>query len=71
MPLFKPQIELLLDRRDRTIAEWVAEVEDSETPEEPEEKVFEDREREITSYLDVDVQAHVSAIEDEIRRRGA
>ena len=66
VPLFKPQIGLLLDRRDRTIAEWVAEVEDTETPE---EEVFEDREREITSFLDIDVQTHVSAIQDEIRRR--
>jgi hypothetical protein len=31
--------------------------------------VFEDREREITSFLDIDIQAQVKAVEEEIGRR--
>lgn len=66
VPLFKPQIVALIDARDRTIERWVAEVSGSDTPH---ETVFEDREREVTSYLDIDVNRQVKAIEAEIRRR--
>ncbi len=66
VPLFKPQIIALIDARDRTIERWVAEVNDSDTPH---ETVFEDREREVTSYLDINVNRQVKAIESEIRRR--
>jgi hypothetical protein len=44
----------------------VAEVNGSDTPH---ETVFEDREREVASYLDIDVNRQVKAIEAEIRRR--
>jgi hypothetical protein len=66
IPLFKPQILALIEARDRTIERWVAEVSDSDTPH---ETVFEDREREVTSYLYIDVERQVKAIEAEIRRR--
>jgi hypothetical protein len=66
VPLFKPQIIALIDARDRTIERWVAEVNGGDTPH---ETVFEDREREVASYLDIDVNRQVKAIEAEIRRR--
>ena len=66
VPLFKPQIVALIDARDRTIERWVGEETGTDTPH---ETVFEDREREVASYLDIDVEAHVKAIDAEIRRR--
>jgi hypothetical protein len=51
---------------DRTIERWVGEETKTDTPH---EKVFEDREREITSFLDIDIQAQVKAVEEEIGRR--
>ena len=37
----------------------------------PYEEVFEDRDREVTSYLDVDLKQQVAAIQNELDRRSA
>lgn len=52
--LFKPQVIALLDRRDRTIEAW------SETH--PDRDVYEDRELEITSMIDINVDQQLAAI---------
>lgn len=52
--LFKPQVIALLDRRDRTIEAW------SETH--PDRDVYEDRELEITSIIDINVDQQLAAI---------
>ena len=65
-PLFRPQIEALVRMRDETVARWAAERADSTTPL---EEVFEDREREVTSFLDVNIERQVADIQKEISRR--
>lgn len=64
--LYRPQIEVLVDERDRTVARWVAAEEESNSPH---ETVFEDREREVTSYTDIQIDRQVAAIQEEIERR--
>ena len=59
--LFKPQIAALLEARDRTIAAWVAA--------HPDGDVYEDRELEITSYLDISVEDHARAVARALTRR--
>ncbi len=52
--LFKPQIVALLGARDRAVADWVAA--------HPDGDVYEDRDLEVTSYLDISVEAHVREV---------
>jgi hypothetical protein len=52
--LFRPQIEALLLARDRTVAAWAAA--------HPGRDVYEDRELEVTSALDIDITAQVAAV---------
>ncbi len=52
--LFKPQILELLEVRDRTVEDWQRAHNDRD--------VFEDRELEITSYMEIDVEAQVRAV---------
>jgi len=52
--LFRPQIETLLLERDRRIEAWQAE--------HPGENVFEDRRLEITSSLDITIEAQIEAL---------
>ncbi len=52
--LFKPQILELLDVRDRTVEDWQRAHSDRD--------VFEDRELEITSYMEIDVEAQARAV---------
>lgn len=52
--LFRPQIRHLLEQRDLAVAAWQARF--------PDRDVFEDRELEITSELDVDVEAQMAAL---------
>ena len=59
--LFKPQILELLKVRDQTVEEWQRLHNDRD--------VYEDRELEITSYADVDVEAQVRAVGQEMLRR--
>jgi len=66
--LFHPQIVALVQARDRTIERWVAEQPNAGSAH---EEVFEDREREIASYLDIDLQRQVTAIQNELARRDA
>ena len=66
IPLFKPQIIALLQARDRQIELWARE---EAAQEHPYETVFEDRDREVTSYLDITLDGQVKAISAEILRR--
>ena len=52
--LFKPQITELLGVRDRAVAAW--------SEEHPDRDVYEDRELEVTSYMDVSVEDHIRAV---------
>ena len=52
--LFKPQIIELLGARDQAVAAW--------TEEHPDRDVYEDRELEVTSYMDVSVEDHARAV---------
>jgi hypothetical protein len=52
--LFRPQIEALVSARDETLAHW-AEVH-------PDRDVYEDRELEITSMIDIDTDRQIAAV---------
>jgi hypothetical protein len=53
--LYRPQIESLIIARDRKVAEWQRRY--------PEADVYEDRNLEITSFIDIDIDAQVQAVE--------
>jgi hypothetical protein len=59
--LFKPQIAALLEARDQAVAAWVEA--------HPDGDVYEDRELEVTSYLDISVEDHVRAVARALTRR--
>ena len=59
--LYKPVIAELILKRDSAIENW--------QQENPGQDVFEDRDLEVTSEQDIDVQAYLQAIEQEINRR--
>ena len=52
--LFRPQIEELLVRRDRTIAGW--------QKQDPATNVFEDRDREVTSVMEISVDEQIEKV---------
>ena len=52
--LFKPQIAGLLDARDETVAKWAKR--------HPKRDIFEDRDLEVTSFLDISVEDQVRAV---------
>lgn len=52
--LYRPQIEDLIRLRDVTVSDWQGK--------NAAKNVFEDRDLEVTSYLDIDVQAQIRAI---------
>lgn len=55
MVLFRPQIEDLLRARDRVVAEWAAN--------HPDCNVYEDRDLDITSMVDISVEGQIAAID--------
>ena len=59
--LFRPQIEWLLRERDRTINNWAES--------HPERDVYEDRELEITSQLEIDVDQQLALVDEELKAR--
>ena len=61
--LFKPQITELILKRDLQIEEWHKQYPDDDN-------IFENRELEITSYLDINLADYVTAIDDELESRG-
>jgi hypothetical protein len=61
--LFRPQIEALVDERDRRITAW--------TDEHRPDNVYEDRALEITSMLDISVEAQVAAVADALEAKRA
>ena len=52
--LFKPQIAGLLDARDETVAKWAKR--------HPKRDIYEDRDLEVTSFLDISVEDQVRAV---------
>lgn len=52
--LFKPQIMVLLNKRDEVIADWQTRY--------PDRDVYEDRELEITSIADINIDRQISAV---------
>ncbi len=60
--LFRPQIEWLLRQRDQTIGAW----EQSH----PDVDVYEDRELEITSQINIDVDTQLDIVNGELESRG-
>ena len=52
--LFRPQIETLLYERDEVIAKWA--------DEHPDEDVYEDRDLELTSTIDINIDKQISAV---------
>ena len=61
--LFRPQIEQLLIERDRTIAHWASM--------RPESDVFEDRDLEVTSQIDINIDSQIAAVEQAVANRTA
>ena len=59
--LFKPQIIELLKERDITLNEWKEKY--------PDRNLFEDRELEVTSLLDISIEEQLDHIEEEMFRR--
>ncbi|MNC94088.1 hypothetical protein D3C83_108570 [compost metagenome] len=55
VPLFRPQIEWLVRRRDETIAAWIKK--------KPRANVYEDRALEVTSEMTIDVERQIAAVE--------
>lgn len=60
--LFRPQIEVLLQQRDQTIRKW--------QDKHPELDVYEDRDLEITSQINVDVDHQLLLVNDILKNRG-
>lgn len=63
MQLFSPQIIALLHMRDETIKNWTAQ--------NPDRDVFEDRELEITSILDIDIDRQIAAAKKVLKSKAA
>ena len=61
--LYRPQIEQLIRLRDMTINEW--------REKHPDRDVYEDRELEVTSTIDIRVEEQIRAITEELGRRRA
>ena len=59
--LFRPQIEVLLEARDRAVADWAERYPDGD--------VFEDRKLEVTSWTDVSVEDQVRAVSQALLKR--
>ncbi len=60
--LYRPQIEALLKMRDETVAQWQGR--------QAAKNIFENRDLEVTSYLDIDVEAQIRAIGRILAGRG-
>jgi hypothetical protein len=60
--LFRPQIEVLIDARDAAVGAWRATY--------PDRNVFEDRALEVTSVLDIDIDAQIARVAAELEARG-
>lgn len=57
--LYRPQIEILIRQRDEKIEEWA-----KSKGAKAEYNVYEDRDLEVTSHLDISLEAQIDAIED-------
>ena len=58
--LYRPQIEVLIRQRDEAIAKWQAEHPDVEN-------VYEDRNLEVTSHLDINLAEYVTNLEESLQ----
>ena len=57
--LFRPQITDLITQRDQNVEDWASK--------HPDRNVYEDRELEVTSLLDIDLSAQIDAVEATLR----
>jgi hypothetical protein len=57
--LFRPQIETLLHKRDETVADWQARHNDR--------NVYEDRELEVTSFVDISIDHQIQAVNEQLK----
>ena len=60
--LFKPHIAELIVKRDQQVSLWYKQ--------NPTNNIYEDRNFEVTSYLDINLAEHVTALEEELQKRG-
>ena len=60
--LFKPHIAELIVKRDQQVSLW--------HKQNPTNNIYEDRNFEVTSYLDINLAEHVTALEEELQKRG-
>lgn len=60
MQLFRPQVVALLEQRDKTLDAWKAL--------HPDRDVYEDRELEITSIVDINIERQLTAVKKAIRQ---
>jgi len=61
--LFDPQIRMLIGERDRVVEAWARD--------HPDENVYEDRDLEVTSTMDIDVDAQIAAIDQALAGKSA
>lgn len=59
--LYKPQIVDLAEARDRKVAQWQQQY--------PDRDVYEDRDLEVTSYLDIDLDQQIQAVASTLLKR--
>ena len=59
--LFRPEIEELIDKRDRAVTAWQRR--------NPDASAFEDRDLEITAFLDISVETQIERVSGVLRRR--
>ena len=60
--LFWPHVIMLLKARDKSVEAW--------EKQKPDQDVFEDRDLEVTSQVEIDVEAQIAAINDAIEEKG-
>ncbi len=61
MQLFRPQVVALLEQRDKTLSAWATL--------HPDRDIYEDRELEITSIVDINIERQLTAVKKAIRQR--
>jgi hypothetical protein len=59
--LFRPEIETLVRERDRALAAW--------RQRRPDVNAYEDRDLEITSFLDISVEGQIDRVNDALARK--
>ncbi|MEM7171215.1 MAG: hypothetical protein AAF530_13665 [Pseudomonadota bacterium] len=77
IPLFRPQVLALVAARDRAVAQWAGleapaadgPLANPPAPALPADATFEDRQLEVTSYIDISIEAQVQSVAQELLSR--